>query len=172
MSEHEKVVDAINALVYEYAHGGTDKVRSIIAAALSSARDAALEEAALYHDKQGDDARGWLDVNEGLRNKALAEQVANRRAALVTHREAAIRIRALRSRPVQVLPAERVRGVLASARSNRLARPVVDAIADALGVNLDATGGEVPREHATEETCPTYGCMQGPTHPGECDPLG
>jgi hypothetical protein len=147
MSEHEKVVDAINALVYEYAHGGTDKVRSIIAAALSSARDVALEAAAVQEDLHG-------------------------------MRSTARRIRALKSRPVQVVSADRVREVagemLRAARPPHLTKGVhaeqhakgwsmaVRAFVDHLGVDLDATGGR----------CPTYGCMQGPNHPGECDPLG
>jgi hypothetical protein len=115
----------------------------------AAARDAALEEAAHYHDRKGDAARAWLDVHE---QRGKANVVASWRTSLEVHRRAAVAIRALKSTPAaRFIPESDVRPALESlisAVSGLKAGqpchwldgewPRINALRERLGVDLDA----------------------------------
>lgn len=68
---------------------------SVYESGTRKAAESMRERAAKHHDDAGDRARAWLDVNESSMDSRTAALVSAMRAALETHRAAAIAIRAL-----------------------------------------------------------------------------
>lgn len=144
MSESEK---RLRLWISTFMDPARRKAGQDLYAALSAARDAALEDATHTGVRA---VRAWMGGKGPL--TACDEYV---------ERE----MRALKFSPATVLDAARVREVLLRLRGQVLVAGMgdVDSAARELGLSLDA---EAPPK------CPTYACAQPPGHASECDPVG